>query len=121
VYGLCENLKEIAFHRRIIEQARCVHIAGEKNDSGSGTERTHCFRQLNPVEVWHYNVRNNNVWAFFLDRFKSVSAALCGNRREAAAIENCRDTVGNQFLIVHDEDPPLVSVVGGETPLLTES
>ena len=85
-----------------------------------GTERADRLRQLNPVEVWHYDIGDHNVRTFFLDRFKSVGAAICGNRREAAAIENCRDTVGDKFLIVHYEDPPLVSVGGGETLLLTE-
>jgi len=58
---LRKDLKEISFNRCIIEQARCVHVAREKNDSRIGTDGANRFRQLNPIEVRHHHIGDNNV------------------------------------------------------------
>ncbi len=55
------------------------------------------------------------------NRLKGVSSAVFGHRNITVAVENHRNAVGDQSLIVDDEDPGRISILGDRAFLRYES
>ena len=118
---LRENFEEISFERRIIKEARRVYISRKENDSRIGAERANGFRELDSIEIRHHYIGDNNVRTSFGNRLKGVRSVVFGHRNITVAVENHRNAVSNESLIVHNEDPGRTSILGDRAFLRYES
>jgi hypothetical protein len=105
MHRLPEKLKIMAVFPRGFQQMGGDRLPGKQQHFAFRATLSHLYRQIDPRELWHHNIGNEEIWSLKSSGFQSLVRLVKGSgTKPTLKAQNHRQACRNNIFIIDDKD-----------------